>query len=154
MSAQYTVVILQIHIHCSFNCALQYTTTVSNFVVCGFVAPYSHTLTRIHILCQNSCRWLLCNSAVIGIDAGNTAERSCKTSIVTLTVSSADWNWCPHSFSFKWGKKEKLHGARSGEYEGCNKMVTCCFASSATRTEQCVGALSCSNSQLRTLTTN
>jgi hypothetical protein len=37
---------------------------------------------------------------------------------------------------------------RSGEYGGCGKTVTGCFASSSwTNTEQCAGLLSCSNSQ-------
>ena len=46
------------------------------------------------------------------------------------------------------GKRQKSHGARSGEYGGCDKTVTCCLANSSwTRTERCAGVLSCSNSQ-------
>ena len=47
------------------------------------------------------------------------------------------------------GKIQKWHGARSGEYGGSGKTVTCYLASSSCiMTEQCAGSLSCSNSQI------
>ena len=49
---------------------------------------------------------------------------------------------------FHAGKDTKIACARSGEYGGCEKTVTCFLArSSSTRTERCTGALSYSNSQ-------
>jgi hypothetical protein len=89
---------------------------------------YIYIYIYIHILPQNICRWPLCKSANVG-----------SASFVAVTIS-ANWNWHPRSFSFKWGKKKKLHDVRSGEYGECGKMVTCCFA-------RCAGMLWCSNSQ-------
>jgi hypothetical protein len=91
------------------------------------ITRYSHTLTHIHILPQNSRRWPLCKSANIGIAAGNTAEKYLQEGPVRFPlwqwrfpISSADWNRRPRSFSFKRGKKKKSHVARSGEYGGCD----------------------------------
>jgi hypothetical protein len=100
-----------------------------------------------HILTQNSCCWMLCNPANIGIAAGNTAERSCTAFLLTMTISSTDWNWLPSSFLSSKERKKKLHGVRSGEYGGCVETVTCCFAGSSwTSRKWCAGALSCRSS--------
>jgi hypothetical protein len=122
-------------------------------VLSHHITRYSHTLTHIHILPQNSRHWPVCKSANVGVAAGNTAERylqegPVRLPLVAVTISSAYWNQHLHGFSFKWRKKKKLHIVRSGEYGGCGKTVTCCFPSSSwTSTEQCAGALSYSNSQ-------
>jgi hypothetical protein len=44
-------------------------------VLSHHIKRYSHTLTHIHIHPQNNRRWPLCESANVGIAAGNTAER-------------------------------------------------------------------------------
>jgi hypothetical protein len=49
------------------------------------------------------------------------AGRSCTASLVAVTILLADWILRPHSFSFKRGNKERLHGARSSEYAGVTK---------------------------------
>lgn len=52
------------------------TSTVNNFVGCGFETPYykTHTLRQIHILPQNSFLWALCKPANIGTALGNSGE--------------------------------------------------------------------------------
>jgi hypothetical protein len=44
-------------------------------VLSQHITKYSHILTHIHILPQNSRHWPLCKSANGGVAAGNTAER-------------------------------------------------------------------------------
>jgi hypothetical protein len=67
-----------------------YTTTINNFVDCGFVITrYTHTLTHIHILPQNSCRWSLCKSANVGVAAGNIADKYLQEGPVRLPL----WQW-------------------------------------------------------------
>ena len=50
--------------------------------------------------------------------------------LVTVTISSVDWNLRPLSHSFKRGERKKSHGERSGEYGGCEKTTTCCSVNS------------------------
>jgi hypothetical protein len=64
---------------------IHYTTTVNNFVDCGFY----HTKlkdTHIHFHPQNNHRWPLCKSANIGIAAGNTAERYLQEGLIRLSL--------------------------------------------------------------------
>ena len=57
------------------------------------------------------------------------AGRSRTASLVAVMTSSAEWNLRLRSSAFMRGKRQKSHGARSGEYGGCGNTVTCCFAS-------------------------
>ena len=77
------------------------------------------------------------------------AGRFCMASLVESMTSSAGWNLYPRRIDFMWRKRQKSNGARSGEYRGCGKMVTCCLASSSwTRTERCAyDELNCLNDQ-------
>jgi hypothetical protein len=65
-----------------------YTTAVNNFVDCGCVTLYYKilTLTRIHILPQNSCHLPLCKSINVGLAAGNTAEKYLQESPLRLPL--------------------------------------------------------------------
>ena len=107
-------------------------------------------LKQIHIFLQNSRRCPLCTSAKRCYSCWkhrwNILSGSPRTtSLVTVMSSSAEWSLCLRRSAFMRGKRQNISCCEIRRFV---KTVTCYLVSSSlTRTERCVGALSCSSSQ-------